>query len=598
MSKRDPKPETRNPILSVLLVCIVLAGCATFEFSHAPEAPAVRALARPTQEEHPSPPALKTPSPVTEAKKTEVPTPAPQPLKLTVEFAIDMALENNQALKVEKVDPEVARTLIAQQRAAFDPTVAANYGYTRGRIEHDLDVATHVPLPATASAAATTRLTNLGAVDSRVETGATTTTNSATVGVSEFLPTGTTVSANLMPSWTRIDNFSSSSDVGQGNDTHGRATTAELSLTQHLLKGSRLKVNLASLREARLAAFSTDYGLRVSVEALVAQVESTYWDYCLALQQIRILEDSLKVAEAQAAEAGERIRIGTLAESEQAPAAAEVALRRSQLIDGKSSAAQLRLTLLRLLNPSETALQNQEVTLASEPVVPEIPLDTVDESLVFAQRMRPEVNQARLQIQQDDLEMVKAKDGLLPQLDAVVALSKDVTHTEYDDPLLVSTKDVKDDAYQINVGAQFSYPIGNRAARAGFQQAGLTLDKDKDALKDASQQVEKDVRGAYVELSRAHEQLSATAASRRAQEVVAQTELEKFRVGTSTALLVSQAQRDLLQAQINEVQAVKNFLQAVVALYKADGSLLLRRGIECPGAVPVELDRPPKKQSS
>ena len=48
-------------------------------------------------------------------------------------------------------------------------------------------------------------------------------------------------------------------------------------------------------------------------------------------------------------------------------------------------------------------------------------------------------------------------------------------------------------------------------------------------------------------------------------------------------LLVAQAQRDLLTAQINEVQAKAAYLKAVVALYQLEGSLLERRGVQCPG---------------
>jgi outer membrane protein TolC len=202
--------------------------------------------------------------------------------------------------------------------------------------------------------------------------------------------------------------------------------------------------------------------------------------------------------------------------------------------------------------------------------------------------MRPELNQTRLQIQSNDLDLVKTKNGLLPQLDLFLDFSKDLTDTEYAVVLRDATRDLEDDAWRVDVGAQFSYPIGNRAARARFQRAQFTREKSEEALANLMQLVEQDVRGAYVELARAQEQIAATAATRRLQEVVEQTEREKFRIGTSTGILVAQAQRDLLAAQINEVQAVKNFLKALVNLYRLDGSLLLRRGIICPGAEPVQ----------
>ena len=54
-------------------------------------------------------------------------------------------------------------------------------------------------------------------------------------------------------------------------------------------------------------------------------------------------------------------------------------------------------------------------------------------------------------------------------------------------------------------------------------------------------------------------------------------------MGTGTALLVAQAQRDLLAARINEVQAVIGYRIALVRLYQAEGSLLERRGITVAG---------------
>jgi hypothetical protein len=51
-------------------------------------------------------------------------------------------------------------------------------------------------------------------------------------------------------------------------------------------------------------------------------------------------------------------------------------------------------------------------------------------------------------------------------------------------------------------------------------------------------------------------------------------------VGFSTALLVAQAQRDLLLSQIEEVRSIINYRIALVGLYLAEGSLLERRGIQ------------------
>ena len=52
---------------------------------------------------------------------------------------------------------------------------------------------------------------------------------------------------------------------------------------------------------------------------------------------------------------------------------------------------------------------------------------------------------------------------------------------------------------------------------------------------------------------------------------------------------MAQAERNLLESQIVEIQAVVSHLKALVELYRMDGSLLERRGIQAPGREPVDL---------
>jgi hypothetical protein len=44
-------------------------------------------------------------------------------------------------------------------------------------------------------------------------------------------------------------------------------------------------------------------------------------------------------------------------------------------------------------------------------------------------------------------------------------------------------------------------------------------------------------------------------------------------------------------SRINEVQALANYLIALIDLYQKDGSLLERRGISAPGREPVKLSK-------
>jgi outer membrane protein TolC len=217
-------------------------------------------------------------------------------------------------------------------------------------------------------------------------------------------------------------------------------------------------------------------------------------------------------------------------------------------------------------------------------VLPEKALDNVEDHVKLALRARPDINQARLQYQRDELEVVRTRDGVLPKLDGFVAFGK----SGYGGSFTGTVKDLPDDAFDMTLGVKGHWPWEHRAEHALERRALLTREQASEAVENLLEQAQLDVRTGYIEVERLREQVVATAATRTLREETLRGETEKFRVGRSTNLLVSQAQRDLLAAQVAEVQAAVNVLKAVVELYRRDGSLLTRLGIDAPGATPVE----------
>jgi len=471
------------------------------------------------------------------------------PIELTVEDAILLSIERNLSLTVERLNPSIFRTFEDQERAVFDPDLTGAFSY----------FAEKAPLSEIAASG-----------DPDVESGR----SDLDLGASQFFPTGTTVGANL-------------SNIRRWSDLYSDryASRLGLSVTQALLQGRGLDVNLADLRQAELDTRFSQYELRGFIEALVAEVEKTYWDYALSQRQIQIVEASLEVATQQLQETEEIIAVGRMAETEVAAAQSEIALRRQNLIDARSLMATTRLRLLRLLNPPSLNLWNQDLLLLNQPAVPEIKLDDVAPHVEVALRMRPDLNQARLGVLRNDLEIVKTKNGLLPRLDLFINLGK----TGYADSFGGSVSDISKDGYDLLAGVRFEYPPRNRDARARRERADVRREQAAEALENLAQLVQLDVRSAYIETNRAKEQIYATAATRQFQEESLRIETEKFRVGRSTNLLVAQAQRDLLSSQISEIRAVVTYLKALVDLHRLEGSLLERRGIVAPGRESVSL---------
>lgn len=543
----SPKTFGNLPgLLLAVLACLSLTSCSSldpgsYRNNVAPPGPKGALDA-----ENASPPQ----PPASQSRATVAPPPVSQegPLKLTVEDTVLLALENNKAFRVQRLNPPIRRTFEEQERAVFDPTVSA--AASKGR--------THAQ-----------RLARAGTETESFVSERT----AGELSVNTFLPSGTAVAletgTEITESSLYTDSFTS--------------TRVGLTVTQAILRGFGTRANLASLRQARLDTLASQYELRGFAEWLVAQVETAYWDYALAQRQIEIFTQSLKLAEDQQTETGERIEVGGLAETELAAAQAEVALRREDLINARSSLAKIRLQVLRLVNPPGTNAWEREIVLRDQPAVLDATLDDVESHVQLALRMRPDLNQARLEIKRGDLELVKTKNGLLPKLDLFVTLGM----TGYAKSFGPSVRDLDGDNHDVLAGFRFEYPFGNRDAEARRRRAILSKRQNAEAVGNLAQLVEVDVRCAYIEVNRAKEQVAATSATRKLQEEKLRAETEKFRVGKSTTLLVAQAQRDLVASQISEIQAVVNHLKALVELYRLEGSLLERRGISSPGREPV-----------
>jgi outer membrane protein TolC len=467
------------------------------------------------------------------------------PRAVTLQESILLGLQNNTSLRVQRFNVPIQRTAEEVARAAFDPSISGQVSGGRAGVP-------------------TNRNNGRG-------TSYTDQIN-AQLAASEFFPTGTTVSGEFTTNNSFYsDGLSSSS--------------ASATVTQALLRGAGLDVNLASLRQTQLDTRSSQYELRGFAEALVDRIEETYWDLAFAERQVVIVQNALDVAEEQLRSTNTIIKVGRIAPTEQAAAEAEVALRRENLINAKSTLESTRLRFLQLITPPGQSFWDRPVALTTLPFIPTGTMDSVDHHVDVALAMRPEINQAKLQIQRGDLQVVKTRNGLLPQLDLFITLGQ----TGYSNSFGNSVENIGDGGnYNILAGVRGSYDIGNRAANGVYRAAVLSREQSQESLNNLVQTVQIDVRTQYIEAERTRQQIDATRATRIAQETALRVERGKFTAGNSTSLLVAQAQRDLLSAQLAEVQAVTGHLKALVALYRLEGSLLVRRGLEAPGATPVK----------
>jgi len=474
------------------------------------------------------------------------------PLVLSVEEAVALALQNNPGLLAEQQNPLVAGAFARVERARFDPLLFARYDRLGERTQQ--------------------QFANTGNQLDIVSDS-----ESYTVGANQYLPTGTTVELTFSQLLSESNRAPTQADARVG-----------LTLTQALLRGAGIGANLVSLRQANVDVAASAYQLRGYVSQLVADVENLYWEYRGAREQERILGSSLELAERQVEQTQRQIEAGSVARTEIAAARAEAARRQQALIDGSAAAERIRNNLLARIFPGEPFGRTLQATS-------QIEIDSVDasdtpetaEHAALAQARRAQLNEARLQLARNELEVVATRNGLLPRLDLFLTLGQTGFAQSFGD-----ARGRLDDteSYDLQGAVEFEYPLGNRAARADDDRARFEVRQAEASIDNLSRLIVAEVQNAVVEVRRAASQIEATAATVSLQEEVLNAEQLRFEVGRSTALLVAQAQRDLLEAQLSRAAAIIDYRQSLIDLYRLDGSLLTRRLIDAPGELPPKLD--------
>ncbi len=511
---------------AVVALLLLLPGCLRHTMGSAPQS--VNSSSPPAPAEFVYPPADRS-----------APLVQTTPLRLSLDDAILMSLENNRSLQVRRFEPLIRETDEMQQAAAFDAQIAAEL--SAGRQQQ--------PLP--------------GDIDRNRRS------DDLQVGleVSREFETGTRLTLGLSETYANTV-----------ESTGRHQLRAGISLTQRLLAGAGSEVVLANLNQARLTTQASRYEFSAYAEAMVAAVIEAYWDYFLARSNTIIYEESLELANRQVLETQDMIRVGRLAESELVAAEAEAALRQQDLIDARSAEVKQRLKLLHLLSPGITLLDDNQVELLEQPLIPQDGLDDLQAHVSLAQLRRPEIHQAELGIRRQELEVVKTRNGLLPRLDFFVGLGKSGYATSFQRTL----EDMPEDRYDLRSGLQMDYALGNRRSQARHQRAELEQTQLHVALENLRQLVDLDVRLAYTEALRAREQISASGSLVRLQEEKLRIITEKYRVGRSISFIVAQAQRDLTSARLTAIAARAGYLQALTYLYQMEGTLLERRGLLLP----------------
>jgi outer membrane protein TolC len=376
---------------------------------------------------------------------------------------------------------------------------------------------------------------------------------------------------------------------------HNYTTSFQMELRQPLLQGGGLDFNRIAGPGAipgfnqgvLIARVNSDIALasfEASVRNLVSDVETTYWELYFDYRNL----DSAKQGRDSSLETWQKVNNLYILGANGGEAATEAQAKeqyfvfRSQAEQAQGQLYQTESKLRYLMGIPST--DGRLICAVDDPTTAKI---TFDWSQVQSEALSRsvEIREERWRVKQRDLELIAARNYLMPRLDLdaryrwlgmgdkiVDPGNSSITGGAYDN---LGSGEFQD----WHIGISGSIPLGYRKQKDNVKNAEYAVARERARLQATEQEVTQQVAFAIRDLD-ANRVLTATYFNRLQaahQNVDAvQAAFNNGQIGINVLL---DAQRGLAQAETDYYRAGTNYAKSITALHKSKGSLLEYNGV-------------------
>jgi outer membrane protein TolC len=352
---------------------------------------------------------------------------------------------------------------------------------------------------------------------------------------------------------------------------------------------------------------SSDLRFREAVVQTVAAVKQAYWTLKASLANVTVQQRSLELAEELARQNKVRVDAGQNPPLDSVEAEAEVAQRREGLIRAKTLAADAEDSLRRLIiDPADASFWRVQIDPIEEPT-PVGPPQDVDGAVSKALAERYDLARAQQDLANAKTNVDFFRNQRLPDVRLETSYSgSGLGGTQFlrsggFPGLVTGTRSLglgdavgqvfSNDFPAWSVGLTISYPVGRSYEAASLAGAQVETRQAEQRIASLRIQAAETVRRAGRQIQSTAERVDAARAAATLAGERLQSEQRRYEVGLSTTFLVTQAQRDLLEAEVNLLQTTLDYESALVSFEAVQQAAPLSSGdtVRVVGASIVEL---------
>jgi outer membrane protein len=494
------------------------------------------------------PDTLRTAPSTSQPRRSSAPIGPSEELSLTIGDAVRRAIDHNPDLAIVKLETDVESARLGEANSAYRPLFTTMFGRS-----------------------------------------------SSAIAPSSFLPDLTQTHTN---EWFSSTGVSQRLEWGAGTwsvswDASRTATNSLLSAFDPTLQsGFQVAFSQPLFRDRRMdsAKFqkviagrnleSADLRVRLSAVQTTATVKQGYWTLKAAQANVTVQQRSLELAEDLVRQNKARVTIGQAPPLDLVQAEAEVATRRENLIRADAIAKDAEDRLRRLImDPVDQSFWQVRLLPVDEPTGAAAPPD-IEQAVASALSDRYDLLLARRDLGTADTTVQFYTDQKRPDVRAEASYrgggiggTQLLRTGPFPGTVTGSSStgfgDVLGQAFRHDfptwsAGVTVSYPIGRSFEEASLTRAEIERRQVRQRIASLQLQVVETVRQAGRQVQSTAERVEAARAGETLAAERLQVEQRRFEAGLSTTFLVTQAQRDLLQAQVNLLQATLDHQSSIV----------------------------------
>jgi outer membrane protein TolC len=395
-------------------------------------------------------------------------------------------------------------------------------------------------------------------------------------------------------------------------------STFRATATQHLLQGFGPGINGRFIVQAKNNRRITDSAFRQQVLSTISQVENIYWGLVSAYEDEQAKERALAQSTQLTEDNRRQLQIGTLAPLDIVNSDAAVAADKQALTASQSNLEYQQLIIKQAItrNLEDPALTNAPVIPTDRVGLDRLPEEDTSQADLVQQAYvdNPQIEQAVLNMKNNEITIKAEKNGLLPVVDAYAFYGGSAVSGSQSPYLncqalagfggsgcpfpVVGYGTALQNVFNNNspdkgVGLNVTIPLRNRLAQADQARSQMEYRQAQMRLQQLYTQVRIQVVNARFALTNDRAQVTAAQAGRDYAVQSLDAEQKKYRLGASTSANVLQQQRNLANTEATLISATAAYARDRAALLQLLSKTLDRYNISLQDAATGTIGTPP-----